>query len=45
VDAVRSAGGDVRLTVYPNGEHNSWKATYDNPEVYDWLLSQRRPLS
>jgi predicted peptidase len=44
VDAVRCAGGDVRLTVYPDVEHNSWAATYDNPEVYDWLLSHRGPL-
>ena len=44
VDAVRSAGGDVRLTVYPDVEHNSWKATYDNEDVYEWLLSHPRPL-
>jgi predicted peptidase len=44
VHAVRRAGGDVRLTVYPNVEHNSWDPTYDNPEVYEWLLSHRGPL-
>lgn len=44
VQAVRRAGGDVRLTVYPGVEHNSWKPTYDNPKVYDWLLSHRGPL-
>jgi predicted peptidase len=44
VQAVRRAGGDVRLTVYPTVEHNSWKPTYDNPKVYDWLLSHRGPL-
>ncbi|MCI0332977.1 MAG: phospholipase, partial [Planctomycetes bacterium] len=37
-------GGDVRLTVYPDVEHNSWKPTYDNPDVYDWLLAHRGPL-
>lgn len=42
VNAVREAGGDVRLTVYPDVEHNSWKPTYDNPEIYDWLLSHRK---
>ena len=42
VDAVKRAGGDVKLTVYPDVQHNSWKATYDNPEVYDWLLAHRR---
>jgi predicted peptidase len=44
VHAVRCAGGDVRLTVYPGVEHNSWKPTYDNPKVYEWLLSHRGPL-
>jgi predicted peptidase len=44
VNAVRRAGGDVRLTIYPDVEHNSWKPTYDNPEVYKWLLSHRGPL-
>jgi predicted peptidase len=44
VDAVRRAGGDVRLTVYPDVEHNSWAATYENQDVYDWLLSHRGPL-
>ncbi len=42
VNAVRHENGDVRLTVYPEAEHNSWAATYDNPEVYDWLLAHRR---
>ena len=41
VDAVKQAGGDVRFTVYPEATHNSWKETYDNPAVYDWLLSHR----
>lgn len=38
VDAVKHAGGDVRLTVYPDALHNSWDATYNNPKVYEWLL-------
>jgi len=43
VDAIRKAGGDVKLTIYPAVEHNSWKPTYDNPEVFEWLLKHRRP--
>jgi predicted peptidase len=41
VDAVKHAGGDVKLTVYPEGQHDSWKPTYNNQEVYDWLLAHR----
>jgi predicted peptidase len=41
VDAVKQAGGDVKLTVYPDAGHDSWTETYDNPNVYEWLLSHR----
>jgi predicted peptidase len=42
VEAVRRAGGDVRLTVYPEVAHDSWVRTYGDEAVYDWLLSHRR---
>ena len=42
VDAVNKAGGKAKLTVYPGVGHNSWSETYDNPEVYKWLLSHQR---
>ena len=42
VDAVNRAGGHAKLTVYPEAQHDSWTQTYDNPELYDWLLSHKR---
>lgn len=42
VDALKKCGGDVRFTVYPDAEHDSWTETYDNPELYEWLLRHRR---
>ena len=42
VDALKAVGADVKLTVYPDAEHDSWTRTYDNPAFYDWLLRQRR---
>jgi predicted peptidase len=42
VEAVRAAGGDVRLTVYPEVAHDSWTRTYENEELYRWLLSHQR---
>ncbi|MBL8161413.1 MAG: phospholipase, partial [Anaerolineae bacterium] len=42
VDALKAAGGNVRFTVYPDLNHNSWDVTYDNPALYEWLLGQRR---
>ena len=41
VDAVKRAGGDVKFSVYPDAQHDSWKATYDNQKVYHWLLAHR----
>jgi predicted peptidase len=38
-DALRDCGGDVRLTIYPECDHDSWTQTYENPELYDWFLS------
>lgn len=45
VQALEKAKGNVKLTVYPDAMHDSWTATYDNPEVYEWLLAQRRAPS
>ncbi len=42
VDALKKAGGDVKLTVYPEGGHDVWTETYDNEELYQWLLSHDR---
>ncbi|MCC9629892.1 prolyl oligopeptidase family serine peptidase [Blastopirellula sp. JC732] len=41
VEAVKAAGGDVKLTIYPGVGHDSWTETYNNPEVYTWLLSHQ----
>ncbi len=42
VRALQAAGGDVRLTLYPEAGHDSWTETYENPELYAWFLSHRR---
>ena len=34
-----AAGGNVEFTVYPEAQHDSWTETYDNPKLYEWLLS------
>jgi predicted peptidase len=41
--ALKSAGGDVRLSVYPDLGHDVWTPTYDNPKLYEWFLEHRRP--
>jgi len=42
VEALKAAGGDPKFTVYPEVGHDSWTATYDNPDFYKWLLAQKR---
>jgi len=42
VTALERSNKQVKFTVYPDALHDSWTATYDNPEVYQWLLEQKR---
>lgn len=42
VEALKAAGGNAEFTVYPEATHDSWTVTYDNPKLYEWLLSHRR---
>ncbi len=39
VNAVNSAGGSAKLTLYENTDHNAWEPTYKNREVFEWLFS------
>lgn len=41
VENITRFGGNVRLTVYPGVGHDSWTPTYEDPAVWEWLLSQR----
>lgn len=43
VDAFKRLNNNGRLTVYPEAGHDSWTATYDNPELYEWFLQHRLP--
>jgi predicted peptidase len=43
VKALKEHGAkNIQFTLYPNAGHDSWTQTYDNPEVWDWLLKQKR---
>jgi predicted peptidase len=37
--ALKEAGGNVKFTNYPEANHDAWTETYNNPEIYEWLLS------
>jgi predicted peptidase len=42
VDALKAAGAEPKFTIYAEAGHDSWTETYNNQEVYDWLLKQKR---
>jgi predicted peptidase len=42
VNAVNKAGGNARLTTYPESAHNSWDETYQNRAVFNWLLENEK---
>jgi predicted peptidase len=39
VRALKEAGGNIKFTNYPEANHDAWTETYNNPEIYEWLLS------
>jgi predicted peptidase len=42
VDAIKQIGGNVKFTIYPEGEHDVWTETYNNMELYDWFLLHKK---
>ncbi len=43
VAAMKKIGNkDVKLTIYPEANHDSWTETYNNPELYKWFLEHER---
>jgi predicted peptidase len=43
--AVQAAGGSVRLSLYPDINHNSWDTAFAEPNLLNWLFSKRRKKS
>lgn len=43
VAGLRAAGSEVRCTIYPDADHDSWTAAYAEPELERWLFAQQRP--
>lgn len=42
VNAVNQNGGSARLTIYPENGHDAWNDTFQNPEVFQWLLGHTK---
>ena len=43
VDALKENGSNVKFTVYTRAGHDAWSKAYSNPQLYEWLLQQKRP--
>ncbi|MDB5137841.1 MAG: prolyl oligopeptidase family serine peptidase [Mucilaginibacter sp.] len=42
VEAIKAAGGDPKLTIYPNDNHNSWDDAFADPGLIPWLFSHKK---
>jgi prenyltransferase beta subunit len=43
IEALRREGNSARLTEYRGVGHLSWDRAYNDPELIDWMLTQKRP--
>ena len=42
VTAMKAAGINVKLTIYPNDNHNSWDSALAEPDLLAWLFAQHK---
>ncbi len=36
-NALKEAGADIKLTLYPEANHNSWESAFAEPDLLPWL--------
>lgn len=39
---LKDCNKDIELTIFDDANHDSWTRVYDNPEIYKWMLLQRK---
>lgn len=42
VDGVNKRGGNAKLTVYPDVQHDCWLNAYADPALFEWFLSHTK---
>lgn len=42
VEALKRAGGDIKLSILIGHDHDVWTDTYSNQAFYDWLLEHEK---
>lgn len=43
ITALQRDSNQTRLTEYRGVGHNAWDRAYNDPELIDWMLAQRKP--
>ncbi len=41
-EAIKQQGAEVKLTLYPNANHNSWDSAFEEKQLFTWLFSKKR---
>lgn len=39
---LKNAGHEPKFTIYPKANHNSWDATFAEPELLNWLFAHKK---
>ena len=39
---IKKVNKNVALTIFPDDNHNSWDSTYSDPNLYQWMLAQKK---
>jgi predicted peptidase len=42
IEAIKAAGGNPKLTVYPGVGHNSWDKAYRDEKLWEWFLQHSK---
>jgi len=39
---LKPCAKDIELTIFDDANHDSWTRVFDNPEIYEWMLKQKK---
>lgn len=39
---LKPCSKDIQLTIFDDANHDSWTRVYDNKEIYEWMLKQKK---
>ena len=40
--AINAAGGEAKLTIYPDTKHDAWSKAFADEALYEWMFSKKR---